>query len=93
MPDYIVDFIEIGFSLTMIANALLFIPQMLRLYQTKDSSNLSLLTFVGFNVIQMFAILHGYIKHDEKLMYGMLLSFCLCFLLNVLALYYRVKKV
>ncbi len=93
MPDYIVEIVEFGFSCTMIANAMLFIPQMIRLYQTKDSSNLSLLMFVGFNVIQLFAILHGYIKQDEKLMYGMLLSFCLCFMLNVLASYYRFKKV
>lgn len=92
MPDYIVDVIEFGFSCTMVANAMLFIPQMVRLYQTKDSTNLSLLTFIGFNVIQLFAIMHGYIRQDEKLMYGMLLSFCLCFLLNIFILYYRFKK-
>lgn len=90
--DYFVDFIEIGFSLTMIINALLFLPQIFRVYQMKDSRNLSALTFVGFNIIQLFAILHGYIHQDNALMYGMLLSFVLCFVLNILVLYYRMKK-
>ena len=90
--QYLVDFIEIGFSLTMIINALLFLPQILRVYQAKDSSNLSALTFVGFNIIQLFAILHGYINNDDALMYGMLLSFILCLILNILVLYYRIKK-
>ncbi len=90
--QYLVDFIEVGFSLTMIINALLFLPQIFRLYQTKDYRNLSALTFVGFNIIQLFAILHGYINNDYALMYGMLLSFVLCLVLNILALYYRVKQ-
>lgn len=92
MSSEIINFIEIGFSLTLFINAILFIPQIISLYKNKDSKELSLLTFVGFNFTQIFAFLHGYVNDDDKLMYGMLLSFLLCFILNILILYYRYKK-
>lgn len=89
MDKLIIDVIEFGFGMAMFANSALYIPQIMRLYKTKHSRDLSALTFAGFNVIQLFAMLHGYINHDYKLMYGMMLTFFLCFAVNMMILYYR----
>ena len=72
---WIKSFIEIMFGLGMFLNALLFIPQAIRLFRAKNTAGLSLLTFAGFNVIQLFTILHGYLNKDYILMLGFLLSF------------------
>lgn len=71
-------FIEIGFFLSLLANALLFVPQAIKLYRVKNAAGLSLLTFAGFNVIQLFTLLHGYIQKDYLLMIGYLLSLITC---------------
>lgn len=82
-------FIETVFSLGLFLNAVLFIPQIIRLYQKKDSRELSLLTFAGFNVIQLFTILHGYINHDYLLMAGFAASFITCGIVTGMIIYYR----
>ena len=66
--------IEIGFSLSLLVNALLFVPQAIKLYRLKNATGLSLLTFAGFNVIQLFVILHGFLQKDYLLAWGVLLS-------------------
>jgi MtN3 and saliva related transmembrane protein len=82
-------FIETIFSLGLFFNAALFVPQIIRLYQKKDSRELSLLTFAGFNVIQFFTILHGHLTHDYLLMIGFGLSFITCGIVTGLIIYYR----
>ncbi len=82
-------FIETVFSLGLFLNAVLFIPQIIRLYQKKDSKEISLLTFAGFNVIQFFTILHGYINHDYLLMVGYIISFITCGIVTAMIIYYR----
>ena len=84
--------IETIFSLGLFLNAALFIPQIIRLYQKKDSRELSLLTFAGFNIIQFFTILHGYINHDYLLIAGFTLSFITCGMVTVMIIYYRLVK-
>ncbi|HAU0134657.1 TPA: hypothetical protein JBF03_10805, partial [Legionella pneumophila] len=49
--------IQLGFSLSLLVNALLFIPQIITLIKTKSSQGLSLITFAGFNIIQLFTLL------------------------------------
>ena len=43
--------IEILLSFALTANAALFIPQIFRLLKTKNTTGLSLITFLGFNYI------------------------------------------
>ena len=88
----IAQFIEIVFSLAMFINAALFIPQAIRLYQEKDSRELSASTFIGFLGIQLFIMLHGIIKHDSLLTYGMLLSLITNGSVCWLIIYYRIKN-
>ncbi len=64
--------IETVFSLGLFLNAALFIPQIIKLYQKKDSKELSLVTFAGFNAIQFFTILIGYLNHYLLLEVGFL---------------------
>jgi len=66
------------FSLSLFFNALLFIPQALHILRKKSAYGLSLYTFLGFNVMQLLAILHGYLHHDIVLMVGFLISFITC---------------
>lgn len=87
-----VFFIETVFSLGLFLNALLFIPQMIRLYQKKNSRELSLLTFAGFNFIQFFTILHGYLNNDYLLMIGFVLSFISCGMVTAMIVYYRLVE-
>lgn len=84
-----IAFVEIVFSMGMVINALLFIPQIIRLYKTKNSQELSLLTFAGFNLIQLFTLLHGVIHNDKLLVFGMLFSLVMCGAVTFLIMYYR----
>jgi MtN3 and saliva related transmembrane protein len=92
MPIWIKDIIEIIFSFGLFINALLFLPQAIKLFKIKNSKELSLLTFAGFNVIQLFVVLHGYIVKDYLLVFGYTLSFITCGGVAVLIVWYRLKK-
>lgn len=81
--------IETLFSAGMFINAILFIPQAIRLFQTKNSQGFSLITFAGFNAIQFFTILHGYLHKDYLLMIGTIISFLTCGVVTVLIAWYR----
>jgi MtN3 and saliva related transmembrane protein len=81
--------IEIFFSAGMFINALLFIPQVIKLLKTKDSHDLSLLTFAGFNLIQLFILLHGLIHHDYLLLAGAGLSLLTCGTITVLIIVFK----
>lgn len=87
--SYIVEF---GFSISLLVNAVLFIPQAWIIFQTKSVKDVSLLTFVGFNVIQLFTLFHGILTHDYILVLGYLLSILTCGTVSVLIFYYRYIK-
>jgi MtN3 and saliva related transmembrane protein len=72
------------FGLSMFLNALLFVPQAMKIYKTQSSAGVSLITFAGFNVIQLFTMLHGYINRDFLLMFGFAISFVACGVITVL---------
>ena len=84
--------VEFGFSISLLANALLFIPQILALIKQKSADSLSLLTFTGFNIIQLFTMLHGLLTHDFLLAGGYLLSIVTCGTVSFLIIYYRGQK-
>lgn len=77
------------FALGMFFNALLFIPQAVRLIKTKSAKNVSLFTFTGFCLTQIFAVLYGYINQDKVLMLGYLLSLFTCGTVTGLIVVYR----
>lgn len=75
--------IEFFFSLGLFINAALFIPQAIKIYREKTARDFSLLTFGGFNLIQIAMILHGIIHQDWFLTIGMVLSLITCFLITI----------
>lgn len=86
---YLKYFIELMFGLGLFFNALLFIPQAIKLFKTKNSNDVSLITFGGFNITQVFTILHGYLNKDYVLMWGFLLSFVFCSVVTFLIILYK----
>ncbi|MFA6409295.1 MAG: PQ-loop repeat-containing protein [Gammaproteobacteria bacterium] len=83
------NFIEVMFSLGLFFNAMLFVPQIVKLLRTKSAKGLSLLTFAGFSVLQIFTILHAYITKDYILFFGFLLSLLFCGTVTILIIAYR----
>lgn len=83
------NFIEIMFSLGLFVNALLFLPQIIRLIRVKDAKGVSLLTFGGLSVIQLFIVLHGLINKDYLLAGGCLVSLLMCCIIIFLIIFYR----
>jgi len=84
-------FVEVMFGLGLFFNAALFIPQAIKIFKKKTAGEVSLLTFAGFNVMQIFTVLHGYLNKDYVLMFGFLLSFILCAVVTFLILLYRAR--
>ncbi len=85
----LINLIEYGFSISLLINAALFIPQIIALIKSKSAEGVSLLTFAGFNVIQLFILLHGLLIKDYLLTIGYLLSIISCGMVTVLVIYYR----
>ncbi|WP_392537007.1 PQ-loop domain-containing transporter [Legionella sp. 227] len=81
--------INIGFSICLVANAALFIPQIFALLKVKSSEGVSLFTFLGFNVIQLFTFFHGWIVNDLILAVGSILSLITCGTVSWLIAYYK----
>lgn len=84
----IVDFI---FGVGLFFNGALFIPQAITLLRQKHAREVSLFTFAGFCILQIFTILHGYFHNDYLLMWGICFSLLTCGTVNVLIVYYRIK--
>ncbi|MDR1474214.1 MAG: hypothetical protein LBS38_00780 [Endomicrobium sp.] len=93
MIEYLKYFVEFCFSLGMFVNAVLFFPQIVKLFKTKNVEGLSLLTFIGFNIIQFFSLLHGYIHKDYIFMFGMTLSLILCGTITFLIILYKFRNI
>ncbi len=84
--------VEYSFLLGLFVNAALFIPQCMRIIASKDSRELSLITFFGFWLIQLSTVLHGFIVKDYTLAFGTLVSMITCGYVIGLIVYYRIKK-
>ena len=90
MPIWMKDVIEIIFSGCLFINATLFVPQAIRIFRAKEAKSVSLLTFAGFNFIQFFIMMYGYVRHDYLLIIGYTLSLLTCGAVTALILWYRI---
>ena len=70
-------------------NACLFIPQAWRLYQTKDAEGVSLITFSGFVLIDIVAMINGFFYSNWAMIIGYALSTLAAGMVVVIAVYYR----
>lgn len=82
------DIVALVFGFGMLINASLFVPQAWQLWRTKSAQGVSLLTFAGFNTLQLVGAVHGYFQRDYALMTGMLASLATCGSVTLLATYY-----
>ena len=85
------NFIEICFVIVLFLNAVLYVPQAIKLChgKIKEAKHLSLFMFGGFNIIQIVTILHGYLHQDYILMIGTVLSLITCFVITMQLIIYR----
>ena len=82
---------QIAFFLGLLANAALFIPQAIRLYRYKSSREISIMTFLGFNIIQVLTAIHALLGKDWLLFIGSIVAFIACGSVTYLSFLYRSK--
>lgn len=84
--------VEFGFSVSLLINAFLFIPQIITILKSKSAAGVSLITFGGFNIIQLFTLFHGLVSGDYLLATGYFLTILTCGTVTALVFYYRFIK-
>ena len=80
------------FGFALMGNAALFVPQALAIWRKKSDEGISLVTFAGFNLLQVIAIVQGIYQHDLALIVGMVASLITCGTVTVLTLVYRIGR-
>lgn len=83
------EIVAVAFGLGLLVNASLFVPQAVKILRSKSAKDVSLLTFGGFNLLQLIGIAHGYLQGDLSLLLGMVASFVACGAVTVSGLVYR----
>lgn len=86
---FVKDFVVLYFGASLFINAVLFVPQILKILRDKHTDEFSITTFLGFCITQMASILYGYMQHDWILMWGYILAFTACGTVTVLIFIYR----
>jgi MtN3 and saliva related transmembrane protein len=84
--------VAIVFGFALMGNAALFVPQALAVWRKKSGEGVSLITFAGFNLLQVIAIVHGFYQHDLSLILGMIASLITCGAVTFLTLFYRAAR-
>jgi MtN3 and saliva related transmembrane protein len=80
------------FGLTLLGNALLFVPLALAVWRKKSDQGISLVTFGGFCILQIIGVIHGAYQHDNSLIIGMTASFLSCGMVTLLIVVYRIRR-
>lgn len=86
------DLVALIFGLGLVANALLFVPQVIAVWRKKTDEGVSLVTFGGFSLLQMIGIAHGILQHDPAVALGMAASLLSCGTVTVLTVIYRMRR-
>lgn len=86
------DMFNFFYTIALIANACLYIPQAVKIYRNKSSKNLSITMFFGFSFYQFFAILNGIYYYDLPLIIGKISSFITCSVVIFLIFVYRKNR-
>lgn len=82
------EVITVLFGAALFVNALLFVPQVYKLIQKKDATGVSLITFLGFSILQLISVSYGFIKKDYVMIVGFGLSCLMCLTISFLILKY-----
>lgn len=62
---------DILFDISLFVNAIIMLPQLVRILRSKVVEGLSLTSFAGIFLLQLIMAIHGYFYHDFNLMIGM----------------------
>lgn len=84
--------VAVIFGLGLLCNALLFVPQVLAVWRKKSDEGISLITFGGFNVLQIIGVIHGVYQQDLSLILGMIASLITSGAVTFLTLLYRTRR-
>lgn len=84
--------VAVIFGLGLLGNALLFVPQAIAVWRKKTDEGISLITFGGFSLLQIIAIVHGTYQHDPSLVLGMAASLLTCGTVTLLTIHYRLRR-
>ena len=84
--------VAVIFGLGLLCNALLFVPQVLAVWRKKSDEGTSLITFGGFNVLQIIGVIHGIYQQDLAIILGMLASLLTSGSVTFLTLLYRTRR-
>jgi MtN3 and saliva related transmembrane protein len=83
--------VAFAFGIGLIGNAILFVPQAIAVWRKKTDEGISLVTFGGFCILQIFGVIHGVYQHDNSLIVGLGASFLTCGTVTLLTVVYRVR--
>ncbi len=86
------EIIAVLFGLGLVVNGLLFVPQAIALWRKKSGESVSLVTFGGFNLLQLIGIVHGVYQQDRSLILGMIASFLCCGAVTSQTILYRLRE-
>ena len=84
---------DIIFFTALFINALLFVPQIVKVLKEKNANSLSFMTFAGFLLIQLTNVLHGILYNDYVLTIGYAISMVTCGAVVFLIMFYRKNKI
>lgn len=85
------EIIEFIFGSALFINAALFIPQAIKIFKEKTAAGISIITFIGFLLIQFSTVLYGIINQDHLLVFGYLLSMLTCGTVIILTLFFKTR--
>lgn len=77
------------FGMGLLANAVLFVIQAVKIIRRRSADGVSTFTFAGFSILQITGVLHGYLQGDLYLLFGMVASFLACGTVTALSIIYR----
>ncbi len=79
------------FGIGLVVNALLYVPQIIRIIKEKSSSELSYIMFCGFLCLTMSQVIYGFFKQDWIMAWGNMLTLIACGTVVSLIFIYRKK--
>jgi MtN3 and saliva related transmembrane protein len=91
LGEWMKQVIAVVFGVGLLCNALLFVSQVIAVWRQKSGAGVSLITFGGFNILQIVAITHGVYQHDLSLALGTAASLITSGAVTVLTIVYRIK--
>ena len=83
---------DIFYGAALFVNAFLFLPQAWKIYKNKSAKDASLITFGGFNLIQLLGFINGLHHLDYALIFGQAISMIACGAVTIQIIGYKFRR-